>query len=388
MEHIIIIGGGGTGAALAHDLTLRGFDVSLFEKGEFLSGTTGRHHGLLHSGARYAVHDHEAAVECIEENRILRKIAPQALEQNDGLFVAISDEDVEYGKSLMEACLSCGIGFRELSSDQAFALEPALSKDVKFALQVPDSTIDAWRLPLHFFAAARANGARLHPFCEVMGIDVQTGKVMGVDVYEYPTRKERRIKCDFLINATGAWAGRVAALAGIDVPIQPGPGVMVAVGQRITNMVINRMHPAGEGDIIVPQRNLSVLGTSLWLSDNPDKLDLPRDHIELITENCSLMVPAVKEVPVRAAWSAARPLIRDDNASNPQLISRTFECYDHLITHGVGGFISLIGGKATTLRAMAQKTADLVCSKTGNKSPCITNKTPLPPYRNFFKKGR
>jgi len=57
MERVIIIGGGGTGAAIAHDLVLRGFDVSLFERGELLSGTTGRHHGLLHSGARYAVHD-------------------------------------------------------------------------------------------------------------------------------------------------------------------------------------------------------------------------------------------------------------------------------------------------------------------------------------------
>jgi glycine/D-amino acid oxidase-like deaminating enzyme len=52
MEHIVIIGGGGTGAALAHDLVLRGFQVSLFERGELLSGTTGRHHGLLHSGGR------------------------------------------------------------------------------------------------------------------------------------------------------------------------------------------------------------------------------------------------------------------------------------------------------------------------------------------------
>ena len=84
LEQIVIVGGGGTGGALAHDLTLRGFRVTLFEKGELLSGTTGRHHGLLHSGARYAVNDPTAAVECIEENRVLRKIAPEALEKNDG----------------------------------------------------------------------------------------------------------------------------------------------------------------------------------------------------------------------------------------------------------------------------------------------------------------
>src|SRR6266536_4381753 len=74
--HVLIIGGGGTGGALAHDLTLRGLRVTLVERGELTSGTTGRHHGLLHSGARYAVGDPESATECIQENRILRTICP------------------------------------------------------------------------------------------------------------------------------------------------------------------------------------------------------------------------------------------------------------------------------------------------------------------------
>src|SRR5919201_1029065 len=89
--HVLIVGGGGTGGALAHDLTLRGLKVTLVERGEFTSGTTGRHHGLLHSGARYAVGDRESAVECIEENVLLRKIAPGSFEENDGLFVAVTD---------------------------------------------------------------------------------------------------------------------------------------------------------------------------------------------------------------------------------------------------------------------------------------------------------
>ncbi|MFC1884381.1 FAD-dependent oxidoreductase [Thermodesulfobacteriota bacterium] len=385
MEHIIIIGGGGTGAALAHDLTLRGFDVTLFEKGELLSGTTGRHHGLLHSGARYAVHDNEAAVECIEENRILRRIAPQALEQNDGLFVAVSEADREYGKTLMEACTSCGIETRQLSADETLDIEPALNPDIKLAIQVPDGTIDAWRLPLHFFATAKANGARFQSFYEIRGIEIQNSTVTGVEVYHYPTGRSRTVKGDLVVNAAGAWAGKVAALAGIDVPIQPGPGVMVAVGRRMTNMVINRMHPAGEGDIIVPQRGLSVLGTSLWLTDDPDKVELPKEHIDRMIENCSRMVPAIRDIPVKASWSAARPLIQDKKASSPQQISRTFECYDHMVSHGVEGFVSLIGGKATTLRAMAEKAADVICGKTGNKAVCRTRETTLMPYRHYFR---
>ena len=79
--HVLIIGGGGTGGALAHDLALRGVKVTLVERGELTSGTTGRHHGLLHSGGRYAVNDQESAIECIEENRILRTIAPGSFEE-------------------------------------------------------------------------------------------------------------------------------------------------------------------------------------------------------------------------------------------------------------------------------------------------------------------
>ena len=161
MEHIIIIGGGGTGAALAHDLTLRGFEVSLFERGEFLSGTTGRHHGLLHSGARYAVHDPAAARECIQENRILREIAPEALEQNDGLFVALDESDLNYRDAFLASCRDCGIPAEELTRDQALSVEPALNPDLKLAVRVPDATMDAWRLPMHFYATAAANGARL-----------------------------------------------------------------------------------------------------------------------------------------------------------------------------------------------------------------------------------
>ena len=102
--HVLIVGGGGTGGALAHDLALRGVQVTLVERGEFTSGTTGRHHGLLHSGARYAVNDEESAIECIEENMLLRRIAPGSFEENDGLFVGITDEDMAYLPSFLEGC--------------------------------------------------------------------------------------------------------------------------------------------------------------------------------------------------------------------------------------------------------------------------------------------
>jgi glycerol-3-phosphate dehydrogenase len=387
MEHIIIIGGGGTGAALAHDLTLRGFNIALFEKGEFFSGTTGRHHGLLHSGARYAVNDQEAARECIEENMILRKIAPQAIEQNDGLFVALDEADLCFKDRFLESCVACGIPTRVLTPEQALEMEPALNPALKLAIQIPDATCDAWRLPLHFLATAKLNGARVSHFSEVIGIHKTANTVTGVRILDHQTHREYDVCGDLIVNAAGAWAGRVTALAGVEVPIQPGPGVMVAIKKRVTNMVINRLHPAGEGDVIVPQRKLSVLGTSLWLAHDPDEVRLPPEHIQKMFDSCGKMVPAVKNFPVHAAWSASRPLIGGGEVDNPQQISRTFDCFDHNVQDRVEGLVSIIGGKATTLRAMAEKTADLVCKKLGREIACRTKEVKLLPYRAFYKRN-
>jgi glycerol-3-phosphate dehydrogenase len=387
MEHIVIIGGGGTGAALAHDLTLRGFEVSLFERGEFLSGTTGRHHGLLHSGARYAVHDPVAARECIEENAILRSIAPQALEQNDGLFVALNESDLAYHRQFMEACRSCGIRTAELTADQARAIEPALHPDLKLAVQIPDATMDAWRLPMHFYATAKANGARLKNFAEVIGLQKSGGAVTGVRIFDHQTHREFDVEGDLFVNATGAWAAKVCDMAGIHLPIQPGPGAMVALEGRLTNMVISRLHKAAEADIIVPQRRLSLLGATLWLARDPDAVELPPGQVRKIVDACAQMVPAVKDAPFRTIWWASRPLIAQKDAQDPQQISRAFDCFDHKERDGIEGLVSVIGGKATTLRAMAEKTADLVCRKIGRRIACRTKTAKLLHYRMFYKEN-
>jgi glycerol-3-phosphate dehydrogenase len=150
-------------------------------------------------------------------------------------------------------------------------------------------------------------------------------------------------------------------------------------------MVINRLHKAAEGDIIVPQRQLSILGTSLWLTENPDAIGLPGDHIQNMFDLCSQMVPAVKKYPVHAVWSAARPLIAEKVAGSPQEISRSFAVYDHGPRDHLEGLISIIGGKATTLRVMAEKTADLICRKTGRNIPCNTKQYKLLHYRHFFQ---
>lgn len=381
--HVLIIGGGGTGGALAHDLTLRGVRVTLVERGELTSGTTGKHHGLLHSGARYAVKDQESARECIEENSILRRIAPGSFELNDGLFVAISDEDVAYSQIFIESCLECGIAARRMTREEALRVEPNLNPATQLAVQVPDGTMDAMRLPLRFFATAKQHGAVLKPFHEVLYILKNGNRVTGVHVRDHTSGKEFDFHADLVVNAAGPWSGKIAELVGVEVPIRPSPGVLLALRGRLCNTVVNRLHASGDGDIVVPQRGLSVIGTSSWVVSDPDELGVPEEHVQMMYEKGSELIPAIKNAPFRAVWSAARPLIGPRGADTGRELSRTFKCFDHQ-DEGVEGFVTITGGKATTLRGMAEAAANVVCQKLGVETPCQTRETVLLPHTAYY----
>jgi glycerol-3-phosphate dehydrogenase len=382
--HVLIVGGGGTGGALAHDLTLRGLRVTLVERGEFTSGTTGRHHGLLHSGARYAVNDRESAVECIQENTILRRICPGSFEENDGLFVAIDDDDMAYYDDFVKGCADSGIPAQELTRDQTLAMEPNLNPTLKAAVRVPDATMDAMRMPLRFFATARRNGAELRNYMEVLELVGRDRAISGAVVRDHVTGKVGEIGADLVVNATGPWSGKVAAMAEIEVPIRPSPGVMLAVRGRLCNMVVNRMHRSGDGDIVVPQRALSIVGTSSWTVEDPEELDVPQDHVRRMVDEGTKLIPAVAHAQFRAAWSAARPLIGSKDDDSGRELSRTFKTIDHAETDGLEGLVTITGGKATTLRGMAELCADVVCRKLGADAECRTRETVLLPHTEHF----
>jgi len=385
--HVLIVGGGATGGGLAHDLTLRGLRVTLLERGEVTSGTSGRHHGLLHSGARYAVGDREAGVECIRENMILKRIAPGTFECNDGLFVAVCDEDLDYLEPLIEGCTGAGIPVQQLTASEALRLEPNLNPELKVAVRVPDATVDPMRLILRFFATARHNGADIRPYMEVIGLLAHDGIVSGAAVHDHVTGKEGEIHADLVVNAAGPWSEQVAAMAGAQVPMTPSPGVLLALRGRYCNMVINRMHKSGDGDIVVPQRGLSIVGTTSWVVEDPDDLSVPEDHVERMYAEGSKLIPALRHAPRRAAWSAARPLVGSAGAASGRELSRTFQTFDHAEQDGIDGFVTITGGKATTLRGMAELCADVVCRKLGIDEPCRTDETVLLPHTAYYSEA-
>ena len=381
--HVLIIGAGSTGSATAHDLALRGLRVTVVERGEIASGTTGRNHCLLHSGGRYCVNDKEGAIECIEENLILRRIMPHALEMNDGLFVALDDEDYAFKEKFLAGCKECHIPAREISVRDALSIEPFLNPNIKAAVQVPDGVFEPWRFCTSFLATAKKNGATIRNFTEVRDLVFQGSAVAGVQVFDHRTHKTETLGADIVINATGAWAGKLAAMAHVDVPVAPTAGVMVTIGKRFNNMVINRMHKPHDGDIVVPIRNTSIIGTTSWRVTSADAIEIPQDQIDKMMHAGELLMPILKEGRQRGVMAVARPLIASANM-DARDFSRTFEAFNHRKQGSTGGIITISGGKTTTARGMAEKVSDEVCAELGIQAECKTKTTPLVSYREFY----
>jgi glycerol-3-phosphate dehydrogenase len=380
--HVIVIGAGSTGSATAHDLALRGLRVTVLERGEFASFTTGRNHCLLHSGGRYCVKDQESAIECIDENLTMRRIMPDALELNGGLFVALTEEDLAFKEKFIAGCEACHIPYKEISVKHALELEPFLNPKVLAAVQVPDGVFEPFRFSMAFLATAKKNGATCRNFVEVTDLAKSGQSITGVKVLDYKTGQTEVIGADLVVNATGPWAERVAQMGGVEVPVIPTAGVMVTVGKRLNNMVINRMDKPSDGDIVVPQRTTSIIGTTSWTILDPDKVEIPKEHIEKMIKKGQELIPSIEYKLTRGVGAAARPLIRKANADERD-VSRTFECFDHK-HDGMEGFVTISGGKTTTARGMAEKVTDVVCRKLGLAAQCRTKETRLLSYRLFY----
>ena len=376
--HAIVIGAGSTGSALAHDLALRGLRVTVLERAGAASGATGHNQAQLHSGARYAVNDPESARECIQENWILRRILPSGLELNDGLFVAVDEEGMTYRNAFLDGCKSCGIPARELTVEDALRLEPLLDPHILTAIQIPDGVFDPYRLCLSFLATACQNVAEVRTFCEVTELDTVH---RSVEFRSRVRNQRERLEGDVVINTAGPWAGAVASLGGLHVPVEPSAGAMVTIDRRVCNMVINLLAPPGDGDIIVPQRQTSILGTTSWKVDDPDNIPVEQEQIEAILKVAGAMIPAVREARLRGAMAAARPLLKVDGAGG-RTTTRAFSCIDHA-EEGAPGFFSVAGGKTTTARLMAEKTADKVCKYLGIEAPCRTRDVTLLSHRKW-----
>jgi glycerol-3-phosphate dehydrogenase len=394
--HVIVIGGGSTGCGIARDLAMRGVEVTLVEQGNLTHGTTGRMHGLLHSGGRYAVADQASAKECIIENRVLRDIASHCVEMTGGLFVQRPEDSDEYFQKKLEGCRECDIPAEELTGEEAREIEPYLAKDIKRAIKVPDGAVDPFRLCVANAASAEEHGARIETHApvvdilregdEVVGVEVEHESGPGKRVHRQPGTREE-IRADYVVNATGAWAGRVGEMAGLEqeIEVRPGKGVMTIMNTRQVDTAINRCRPKGDADIIVPHETTAILGTTDVEVEDPEDYPEEQWEVDMMIDTLSELVPILGEArTIRSFWGV-RPLYEPPGTgtSDSTDITRDFFLLDHSERDGVENFTSIVGGKFTTYRMMAEDISNHVCEQFGIDEECRTADVPLPGSDDF-----
>ncbi|MFO8231156.1 MAG: FAD-dependent oxidoreductase [Longimonas sp.] len=372
---VLVIGGGATGTGIVRDLALRGIDVMLAERSGLSSGASSRSHGLLHSGARYAESDRIGAEECIEENRVLRSIAGSCIRDTGGLFIQLPEDDPDYFDKKQAACESIGIETRVLDGNAARNLVPGLSSRVERAMWVPDGVVYPSRLSAANAADAEDHGGTVYPHAPLTGLVVEDGRITRATL---GGTVDATVRPQYVINATGAWAGQVAAMAGVDVEMAPSRGVMISVVYDALGPALNRCRDPDDGDIIVPHESEVVLGTTSVPVSDPDTYEEADWEVEKSVQECAKMLPPVAEATEVRTWWGVRPLYApDEQKSARRGISRGFFVLDHA-DDGVENFLSIVGGKLTTYRQMAEAVADRICTKLDVDAECQTATRALP----------
>lgn len=375
---VLVIGGGLTGAGVLRDLALRGVAGVLVERKDIDAGASGANHGLLHSGGRYAVTDPDSARECVAENAILRRVAAGCVEPTGGIFVALPGDGDSYAADFLAAARDVGLDARPLEVKETLEREPRLHRGITAAVEVPDAAINPFMTTVANLADAEARGARVLLQTQVTAMRRQGPRVVQVTCLESHTGREVTIEARQVISAAGPWVDRIGAMAGVEIPIAYSKGSLLITNTRLTDHVINRLRPPGDGDIIVPGETVTITGTTSIRVENLDHLTTSAAEVDLLVDHAAQMLPALAGARFIRAYAGVRPLVAARSGSGSDRgLSRTFTVFDHE-EDGLENLATITGGKLTTYRLMAERVVDLVCRRLGVDALCRTAELPLP----------
>jgi glycerol-3-phosphate dehydrogenase len=384
---LLVVGGGVTGAGVARDAALRGLRVCLVEQRDFASGTTWGSSGMIHGGIRYLEHDWETTrISCLDSGYI-KRIAPHLL--FPVVFLVPVYADARLGIETMEVGLEAYDRFQpykagrphvRLSVDEALTLEPGLNpRGLVGALTMDEWGVDAARLVVLNALDARANGAELRTWTEVVGLLRDGGgAVSGARIRSRITGVEEEIRAAVVCNAAGPWAAEVCAMAAVELRLRPAKGIHLVYERRITNVALSIEAIDGRGLLLVPHAGTTLLGTT---DDDhygdPERLDVTEDEVEYVLQATERVLPSIRHHRIAHATAAVRPTLHHWRRYEDDL-SREYAVVDHAL-EGVPGLVTVAGGKMSMFRKMAEDTVDSVLRALGRgQVPCTTNRRPLP----------
>jgi glycerol-3-phosphate dehydrogenase len=298
---------------------------------------------------------------------------PHCLEETGGYFVVTPADDESYAERFVQGCNATRVPVNEISVREMLRREPLLNPRISRVFEVRDGSADSF-LATHANAEdAKQNGAQVLTYHVVKALDLSDDRVSGAICEDMRTGEDVHIHASYVVNAAGAWAGKIAGMAGAKVTVVPGKGTMIAMNHRMINTVVNRCKPPADGDIIVPIRTVAVIGTTDMSVPDPDVFGIEPWEVELMLKEGEQLVPGISRMRVLRAWAGVRPLYKDQDVTDDREISRTYKLLDHEVRDGIKGLISIVGGKWTTYRLMAAEATDAVAAKLGVAAECRTH---------------
>jgi glycerol-3-phosphate dehydrogenase len=322
-------------------------------------------------------------------------VIPHAIEPTGGLFVATASDPPEYAEPWLAACRRLGVPATEMSAAAALRREPLLTRKIARVFQVQDAALDSFEL-LHALArAVSQSGGVVLTRHRVAGL-VPHGDGLLARIVPPAEDSPFQVEARFVVNAAGPFAGSLAAMAGAHLPLALGKGTMVAMASRLTHTVLNRCKPPHDGDIIVPIGTVCVLGTTDVPVRSPTDLVMENWEIDLLLGEGQVLIPTLRRHRALRAWAGIRALYRTEasralptdiadrtpaQGGRPvatRALPRAHAVIDHGDSDGVPGLISVIGGKLTTYRKMAEDVIDLIARQASITQACRTAETPLP----------
>src|SRR4030042_2406722 len=186
-----------------------------------------------------------------------------------------------------------------------------------------------------------------------------------------------------VVNASGAWAGKIAHTAGINLLMLPGKGTLLRLNHRVVNTIINRCKSPSDGDILVPAHTVAVIGTTDVRVTDPDHYSIEPWEIRLMLDEGEKIIPHFKNFRILRAWAGIRPLVQQASSTEDRDISRSFVLLDHAKRDGIEGLITITSGKWTPYRKMAQVAVDKICEKLKIDRQCQTHLELLPAHQDI-----
>ena len=372
MPKVVVIGGGATGCGVARDLSLRGYQTVLIESGDLGSGTSSRFHGMLQSGSRYVVTDTEYAAECYREREIISKIIPSAVEEIGGIYISLKSEDGKYPDKFINCCSKAKIPCEEVDSKDFLNNENLLTKDIERVIKVPDAIINPWKLVNSYAKDIKTLGGEIFTNHKVISIDHKNNFVNSVGIINKNGIK-KNIYCDAVINASGAWSGKIANLFDQEVNLELTKGSIMVFSHRLVNVAVSRCRMPSNNDIMCPSGTVSLWGTTSEVVDDPYTTKVNPDEIQNLLDGAEELFPKIRQLRSFRAWAGVRPIVKPKTHNKDLPLSRRHSVVDHQ-KDGFNNILTVCGGSLTTHRSMAEDVVNQIGNKLGINSQCETSK--------------